>query len=70
LNVAEALARQIRRVAILRGHYAALKFQPGVNVAPALLLIDAALERGCKAAGSNDIVAQIAAGQELEGFQE
>jgi hypothetical protein len=70
MNAAEALARQIRRVAVLRGQYAALRFQPGVNVAPALLMIDAALEQGCKAAGVDDAVAQLSAAQRLEGFEE
>ncbi|WP_289298249.1 hypothetical protein [uncultured Reyranella sp.] len=65
MNVAEKLARQIRRVAELRHHYLDI----GQAGAVALALIDAALERACKAAGSDDAGAVIAAGLELEGFE-
>lgn len=65
MNVAEKLAREIRRVAQLRHHYE--------EIGPAgifgLTMIDAALEQGCKAAGIEDPVAQIAAGQQLEGIE-
>lgn len=65
MNVAEQLARQIRRVATIRRHYE--------DIGPAgifgLTMIDAALEKGCKAAGSGDPVAIIAAGQELEAIE-
>jgi hypothetical protein len=65
-NVAEGLARQIRRVAQLRHHYEAL----GPVGAVGLAMIDFALERGCKAAGMDDAVAQIGAFRELEGITE
>jgi hypothetical protein len=65
MNVAEKLAREIRRVAQLRHHYEAI----GANGTFALTMIDAALELGCKAAGVEDPVAQIAAGQQLEGIE-
>lgn len=70
MNIAEKLAREIRRVALLRGRYEAIGSMPNVNVAPTLLMIDAALEQACKAAGIDDAVVQIAAGQVLEGFTE
>ncbi|WP_020697719.1 hypothetical protein [Reyranella massiliensis] len=63
MNVAEKLAREIRRVAGLRHHYEEIG-----DVA--ILLMDAALEQGCKAIGSGDPIAMIAAGQDLEGFSE
>jgi hypothetical protein len=69
-NLAEALARQIRRVAQLRGTYAQLRGRPGVNVDFALLMIDAALEAACKAAGVDDAVAQLAAFQQLGSIEE
>lgn len=65
MNVAEKLARQIRRVAELRHHYADL----GPAGAFGLTLIDAALEQGCKAAGSDDAGAVIAAGLDLEEIE-
>jgi hypothetical protein len=70
VNVAEKLAREIRRVATLRERYHAYALwgQPQANVAPALILMDAALEHACKAAGVDDVIAQTAAGHMLEQF--
>jgi hypothetical protein len=70
MNVAEKLAREIRRVSTLRANTASLRSMPNVNVEPLLLMLDAALERACRAAGLDDAVAQIAAGQDLEAFTE
>lgn len=69
MNVSEKLAREIRRVTELRGHYEEAGRQPGVIVAPALLLMDAALEQACIAAGHHDALTQISAVQMLEGFE-
>jgi hypothetical protein len=66
LNIVEALARQIRRVSTIRPRDEAI----GPNGAFGLTLIDAALERACKAVGSGDPVAIFAAGQELERIEE
>jgi hypothetical protein len=68
-SVAETLARQIRRVATIREQTERLRGMPRVNVDFALLMIDAALEAGCKAAGVDDAVAQLAACQQLEAFE-
>lgn len=70
MNVAEKLAREIRRVTELRGLYAEVGKMPQVVVGPAVMLMDAALEQACKAAGVDDALVQMAALQELEGFQE
>ena len=71
MNAAEALARQIRRVAVLRG--AAQQDQQGEKGCGIPLeeieILDAALEIGCKAAGMNDVVAQMAVAQRLAGFE-
>ncbi len=66
MNVAEKLAREIRRVAGLRHHYEEI----GEAGKFATIMMDAALEQACKAIGSGDPIAMIAAGQDLEGFQE
>jgi hypothetical protein len=63
MNIAEALARQIRRVAGLRYHCEVIGDLLG------LALIDASLDRACTAIGSGDPVAIVAAGQELEGVE-
>ncbi len=65
MNVMEGLARQIRRVAGLRHYYE--EIGPAGHIG--LLMIDAALEQACTAAGSGDPVAIIAAGQQLEGIE-
>lgn len=69
MNVAEKLAREIRRVAELRCQYEEVGRLPNVIVGPAMMLMDAALERACKAAGTNDAMIQIVVLQELEGFE-
>ncbi|MCA0247651.1 MAG: hypothetical protein LCH93_13625 [Proteobacteria bacterium] len=66
MNAVEKLAREIRRVAGIRHLYEEI----GEAGELAILLMDAALEQGCKAIGSGDPIAIIAAGQELEGFHE
>lgn len=70
MNVAEGLARQIRRVTLLRCLYEAAGLaDEKVIVAPALMMMDMALEAACVAAGSNDVVAVIRAHEELKGFE-
>ena len=69
MNVAEKLAREIRRVAELRCQYEEVGKLPNVIVGPAMMLMDAALEQACKAAGVDDAIAQMSALQELGGFE-
>jgi hypothetical protein len=69
MNVAESLAREIRRVAELRCHYEEVGRMPNVMVQPALMMMEAALEQACVAAGSNDVVAVIRAHEDLKGFE-
>src|SRR5260370_30772403 len=69
MNVAESLAREIRRVAELRRHYEEVGRMPRVNVAPAMAMMDMALEKACVAAGSNDDVAVLRAHEDLKGFE-
>lgn len=68
MTIVEGLARQIRRVAELRGAYVARC--GGVPDCPAdVAVIDAALERACTAIGAGDPVAIAAAGQALEEIE-
>lgn len=69
MNVAEKLAREIRRVAELRCQYEEVGKLPNVIVGPAMMLMDSALEQACKAAGLDDALVQIAALKELESFE-
>jgi len=69
MNVPEKLAREIRRVTELRCRYEEVDKLPNVIVGPAMMLMDAALEQACKAAGVDDALIQMAALQELEGFE-
>lgn len=69
MNVAEKLAREIRRVAALREQYRSLRSLPNVNPEFALTLMDGAIEQACRAAGLDDAVAQLAATQALEAFE-
>lgn len=65
----EKLAREIARVTTIRAEVVALVGMRGVIVTPLLYMLDAALERAKRAAGSADIVGQIAAVKDLEGFK-
>jgi len=69
VNLAEKLAREIRRVTELRELYREAGKEPRVNVAPAMMMMDMALEAACIAAGKDDAVEQLAALKELEGFE-
>ena len=70
MNVAERLAREIARVTKIREHYAALDGMPGINVKPALFLMDQELEAAKLAAGQDDAIAQMAALEYLAGYDE
>lgn len=69
MNIAESLAREIRRVAELRCQYEEVGRMPNVIVAPAMAMMDMALEQACVAAGSNDVVAVLQAHENLKGFE-
>lgn len=68
MNLPEKLAREIGRVTALRGIYADIDGTPGVNVKPVMFLIDQSLENAKRAAGMDDIAAQLSAVADLEGF--
>lgn len=69
MNLAERLAREIRRVTELRATYREIGSKTGINVEPARLMMHMALESACKAAGLDDATVQRAALAELEGFE-
>lgn len=70
MNLPEKLAREIHRVTLLRAQYAEAQRLGGdsVCVAPAMLMMDAALENAMKSAGLFDPLAQAKAVIDLEGF--
>jgi hypothetical protein len=70
MNVAEKLAREIRRVTELREQYARMDGMPNINVKPAMAMMNLALNAACEAAGMNDAEVQIAAVKELESYTE
>ena len=69
MNLPEKLAREIRRVTELRGEYEEIDKLPNVIAGPAIMLMDAALEQACKAAGVDDPLVQMAALSDLQGFE-
>ena len=68
MNVAEKLAREIRRVAGLRAKMDRPEAWSDPEMDVANLVVDAALDAACKAIGDGDPVAMEAAGQGLERF--
>jgi hypothetical protein len=69
MNLAEGLAREIKRVTELRAVYKSLEGMPQVMVQPALFMMDEALESASVAAGSNDIAQMLTAFQDLKSFE-
>ena len=67
MNVAEKLAAEISRVSALREQYRSLDGMPGVNVKPAVWMMDVALDKAKEAAGIDDAIIQMTALVELEG---
>ncbi len=69
-NVPKALAAEIRRVATIRAAYEEMGRQhPRIMVAPAIALMDMALDQAIEAAGICDALIQIDALKELQGFE-
>ena len=66
------LAAEISRVTALRAHYEEIGrlCGPQAMVGPAIALMTAAINNGIQAANSPDIVGQIVAVRDLEGFTE
>ena len=64
------LAYEISRVTSLRCQYESLRGQQGVNVEPAIALMNAALADAIAAMDAHDAAGQIAAVKDLEGFAE
>ena len=69
MNLAEGLAREIRRVSELRCQYEKVGRMPNVIVAPALMMMAASLEAACVAAGSNDIAQMMTALEQLKAHE-
>ena len=69
MNLPEKLAREIARVATVKTYYEEAGRQ-GAFIAFAMTGINAALEEGQAAAGSNDIPRMIRALKDLEGISE
>ncbi|WP_119270898.1 hypothetical protein [Taklimakanibacter deserti] len=71
-NLVEALSREIARVTEIKGRYERLRDMkmPGVNVAPALLMITRDLETAQQVMGRGDIGEMWEAFVALQGWQE
>jgi hypothetical protein len=69
MNLPEKLAREIRRVAELRCRYETIGKEQNIIVAPAMMLMETSLNEACKAFGANDILMQMAALEDLKGFE-
>lgn len=68
-NLAEGLAAEIKRVTELKAQYETLLNMPGVNVRPAIFMMDAALREAIEANGSNDVIRVMRAYESLKGFE-
>lgn len=69
MNLVEGLAREIRRVSILRQQYEEVGRLPNVITAPQVMMMDQTLEAACVAAGSGDIMEMMGILEMLKGFE-
>lgn len=69
MNMAEALSREVQRVTELCERYRSIEKHQGLNVGPAIAMMDIALEGAHIAAGSNDALQVIQAYTYLKGFE-
>ena len=70
MNLPETLSREVERVTRLDEQYGRFGGISGINVEPAREMMCQALDRAHTAASSPDIQEQIAAHNELQGFEE
>lgn len=70
MNIMEELSREVARVGGIKARYETMRGMPGVNVEPALSIMNASLSAAHRAAGLGDpetIIMQI---ENLKGFTE
>lgn len=60
MNLVEKLAREIKRVTEIKGHYEALRGQRNVIVEPQIAMMEAELEQACLVIGRGDIPEMMA----------
>lgn len=69
MNLPEAIALEIARVASLRERYKSLGSLPNVMTEPVIMMIDVSIKAAAKAIGSNDPELCLAALEDLKGFE-
>lgn len=67
-SLADALPAEIKRVSAIRAEYASLRGMPGVNVEPAIFLMDRSLDLAIVAASHGDVAGMVGALADLRGY--
>lgn len=67
-SLAEALPAEINRVIALKGEYVSLRDLPEVNVAPAIAMMTASIERAIRVSIEGDGVGMVAALADLREY--
>jgi hypothetical protein len=67
-HLAEALPKEIKRVTLMKEQYATLMDMAGVNVRPAMAMMQASIDLAVEACAAGDTVAMLRAYADLRGF--
>lgn len=68
-TLADALPREIDRVRVVQDTYKELRRLPNVIVEPQIMMMEAAIQAGIRAAAAGDVVEMIRAHEELKTFE-
>lgn len=67
-TLAEALPDEINRVRKIIDMYKSMRGTPGLNVEPAIALMEASVSGAIKAAASGDVIHMLGVLRDLQGF--
>lgn len=68
MNLAEALPKEIKRVTLMKEQYATLMDMAGVNVRPAMFLMQRSIDAAVEACAAGDTIAMMASYNDLKAF--
>jgi hypothetical protein len=67
-TLADALPKEIKRVTLMKEQYATLMEMAGVNVRPAMFLMQRSIDAAVEACAAGDTVAMLTSYNDLQGF--
>ncbi len=68
-SLATALPDEIKRVRQVQDEFKSLRGEPNVIVEPQIMMMEAAIDAAVSAAASGDVIAMLAAYEDLKGWE-